>query len=135
MYTNFLSVRGTVGYSRPFPVQTIKDNNYRHYPFVTSHLRAFYTQLFRNIEEDDLKDSEGNYLQAANDVAICIPILEQSFERVIYIPELTYYYNSNTGLNNHKLRLKEQKGNDRMLRKRKSYKPLVELLPPPKIPS
>jgi len=49
MYTNFLNIRGSVGYSRPFPAGTIKGNKYRTYPFVTSHLRAFYTQLFRNI--------------------------------------------------------------------------------------
>jgi hypothetical protein len=64
-----------VGYSRPFPASIIQSNRYRAYPFVTSHLRAFYTQLFVNIKEEDLKDSSGNYLKAANDVAICIPIL------------------------------------------------------------
>lgn len=121
MYTNFLSIRNTIGYSRPFPSVTIQGNKYRSYPFVTSHLRAFYTQLFMNIKDEDLKDDAGNYLKAANDVAICIPILEMSHERVAYIPELTYLYNSNTGQNNHQLRLKEQKSNDKMLRKRKSY--------------
>lgn len=75
VYTNFLNIRGSIGYSRPFPAATIKNNKYRTYPFVTSHLRAFYTQLFRNIKEPDLKDDDGNYLKAANDVAICIPIL------------------------------------------------------------
>ena len=94
---------------------------------MTSHLRAFYTQLFRNIDDADLKDNDGNYLKAANDVAICIPILEQASEKVIYIPELTYYYNSDTGLNNHKIRLEEQKNNERMLRKRKPYQRLMKL--------
>lgn len=106
MYTNFLSIRRIPGYSRAYPATTIKNNDYRHFSFMTSHLRAFYTQLFRNIQEKDLKDDDGNYLRAANDVAICIPILEQAHRRVIYIPELTYFYNSMTGLNNHKIRLK-----------------------------
>jgi glycosyltransferase involved in cell wall biosynthesis len=121
VYTNFLNVGKGVGYSRPFPLETVRNNKYRAYPFVTSHLRAFYTQLFLNIKEADLQDDQGNYLRAANDVAICIPILEMSHERVKYIPELMYFYNSNTGQNNHKLRLKEQKSNDRMLRKRRKY--------------
>jgi hypothetical protein len=129
MYTNFLNIRGTVGYSRPFPVATMRANKYRSYPFVTSHLRAFYTQLFRNIKDKDLRDNEGNYLKAANDVAICIPILEQAHEKVAYVPELNYYYNSNTGQNNHQIRLKEQKSNDKMLRKRKPYEPLTQLMP------
>jgi glycosyltransferase involved in cell wall biosynthesis len=75
VYSNFLTIRGSVGYSRPFPQSTITNNKYRSYPFVTSHLRAFYTQLFVNINETDLQDDTGNYLKAANDVAICIPIL------------------------------------------------------------
>ena len=127
VYTNFLNIKGNVGYSRPFPVAVMKNNRYRFYPFVTSHLRAFYTQLFLNIREPDLKDNEGHYLKAANDVAICIPILEMSHERVKYLPQLTYYYNSNTGQNNHQVRLKEQKSNDRMLRKRPKYTPLDTL--------
>ena len=74
-YSNFLTIRGGVGYSRPFPAKTMLMNTYRRYPFVTSHLRAFYTQLFLNIKEEDLKSEKGEYLRAANDVAICIPIL------------------------------------------------------------
>ena len=121
VYSNFLTIRGGVGYSRPYPAKTQLMNTYRKYPFVTSHLRAFYTQLFLNIKDEDLQDAQGNYLRAANDVAICIPILEMSHQKVKYIPELTYLYNSNTGQNNHKLRLKEQKLNDKMLRKKNKY--------------
>lgn len=50
VYSNFISIRGNVGYSRPFPAKVIANNSYRKYPFVTSHLRAFYTQLFLNIK-------------------------------------------------------------------------------------
>lgn len=103
-------------------------NAYRSYPFVTSHLRAFYTKLLLNIKEEDLKDELGAYLKVANDVAICIPILEQSHERVGYLPELTYYYSSNTGINNHIIRLNEQRGNERMIRSRKTYQRLENLL-------
>ncbi len=127
VYSNFLSIRGNVGYSRPFPERIISSNTYRKYPFVTSHLRAFYTQLFLNVKEGDLQNEQGEYLKAANDVAICIPILEQAGTRVTYIKELTYYYNSNTGQNNHQLRLKEQKSNDRLIRKKKSYTILANL--------
>jgi hypothetical protein len=73
--------------------------------FSTSHLRAFYTSLFLKIKEEDLKNDAGSYFQAANDIAICMPILEMSSERVKYVPEITYAYNSNTGNNNHVVRL------------------------------
>jgi hypothetical protein len=128
VYSNFLSMTGSVGFSRAFPVQTIERNSYRSYPFVTSHLRAFYTKLFTNIKDEDLKDEQGEYLRAANDVAICIPILEQAHERVGYLPEMTYFYNSNTGLNNHQVRLAEQRNNDRKVRRRATYKRLENLL-------
>ncbi len=127
MYTNFLTLSGRVGYSRAFPQRIIKGNLYRKYPFVTSHLRAFYTQLFLNVKEEDLRDEQGEYLRAANDVAICIPILEQAHTRVGYVPELTYLYNSNTGLNNHALRLKEQRSNDKKVRTHKNYEAVVHL--------
>lgn len=79
----------------------MKENAYRKYPFVTSHLRSMYTGLLRQIKEEDLKDKDGKYFTVANDVAMMMPCLEMAQERVIYIPELTYMYNQRTGLNNH----------------------------------
>ncbi len=74
-----------------------------------------------------MKDESGNYFKAANDVAICIPVLEQAYKRVSYLPELTYYYNSNTGQNNHIVRAMEQRNNDRKVRRKTSYKALKDL--------
>jgi hypothetical protein len=110
-YSNFFTEEGKLGYSKPIPERVIKDNLYRKYAFVTSHLRTLYTSLLRQIKEEDLLDKEGAYFTAANDVAILIPSLEMAHQRVIYIPELTYMYNQRTGLNNHKLKLTEQKRN------------------------
>lgn len=104
-YSNFMSFVGSVGFSRPFKPEVVEENRYRQANFVTSHLRAFYTELFQLVKEEDLKDSKGEYLRAANDVAICLPILEMCHTRVTYIPEVTYLYNSDTGLNNHLIRL------------------------------
>ncbi len=47
MYTNFLTPRGGIGYSRDYSLTIKRDNNYRHAGFVMSHLRAYYTRLFR----------------------------------------------------------------------------------------
>ena len=46
VYTNFISIRGSIGYSRPFSQTTMDKNSYRRSAFVISHLRAFYTKLF-----------------------------------------------------------------------------------------
>lgn len=72
--------------------------------FYTSHLRAFYVKLFLKIDEKDLQDSSGKYFEAANDVAICLPMLEMSHTKIRYISEITYAYSSNTGNNNHIVR-------------------------------
>lgn len=69
--------------------------------FSISHLRTCRNQLMRNIREEDLKDSNGEYFQAANDVAMYLPILEQAHLKVVYLPEVTYLYNDRTGSNNH----------------------------------
>jgi hypothetical protein len=60
---------------------------------VASHLRTLYTQLLREIKEEDLKGKDGGYLKAANDVSFMLPCLEMAHKRVIYVPELTYMYN------------------------------------------
>lgn len=44
-----------------------------------------------------------------------------------YLPELCYYYNMYTGLNNHKVRLREQKANDKLIRKKPRYEALKSL--------
>jgi hypothetical protein len=39
-----------------------------------------------------------------------------------YLPEVTYYYVGGTGRNNHELRLEEQRGNERRVRGKSSYR-------------
>ena len=51
MWTNFLSPKGAIGYSRDYPAVHKEANNYRKAGFVMSHLRAYYTKLFRLIKE------------------------------------------------------------------------------------
>ena len=126
-YTNFISIRGSIGYSRPFSESTKERNSYRRSGFVISHLRAFYTKLFTLIKEEDLRDEDGHWFRAANDVAMYLPILEMAHRRVNYIPEISYMYNSNTGLNNHRVKLKEQKGNERKIKTKPAYEGLQQL--------
>lgn len=47
-------------------------NKYRSYRIVT---RAFYTNFFRNIRDEDLRGEDGQYFRAANDVAIFYSLL------------------------------------------------------------
>ena len=90
-------------------------------------MRTFYTKLFTLIKVEDLKDENSNWFRASNDVAMYIPILEMSHRRVIYVPEISYLYNSNTGLNNHQVKKEEQRVNLYKIREKKSYKALEKL--------
>lgn len=123
-YTNFISIRGSIGYSRPYSQNIIDRNAYRKSGFVISHLRAFYTKLFASVKIEDLQDEDHNWFRAANDVAMYMPILEMTHTRLTYCPELSYLYNSNTGLNNHRVKLKEQKGNEKKVKQKPSYQAL-----------
>ena len=104
-YSNSLASNGNIGYSRPYHPDIIEENTYRLYDFTVSHLRAYYTSLFSKVSKQDLLGKDGNYLQSAGDMAVCLPMLEMAHQKVAYIPEITYFYNMNTGLNVHKNRL------------------------------
>ena len=46
VYTNFITLTGRMGYSRPYPNYVIEKGSFRMKGFSISHLRAFYTKLF-----------------------------------------------------------------------------------------
>lgn len=73
-----------------------------------SHLRTFRAHMIPYLQEVDMKDSSGNWLTAAPDVAIFLPILEMSGKnRVKFINEDLLYYrihNNNEHANDLKLR-------------------------------
>lgn len=48
-YSNYLNHVGILGISRPIPQTIIRTNRFRSYSFAISHLRVFYTKLFRLI--------------------------------------------------------------------------------------
>ena len=56
MYTNFITSRGSVGYSRAYSDRIRKTSGYRKAGFMISHFRSFYTKLFTLLKEEDLKD-------------------------------------------------------------------------------
>lgn len=127
LYSNFITERGTIGYSRPYSKAIRNKTSFRKAGFCISHLRSLYTKLFTLIKDEDLQDKDGNWYRAANDVALYIPALEMAGQRSEYLPELAYLYNPNTGLNNHRIRIKVQKANDRAVRTKKKYDVLEDL--------
>ena len=64
-YSSYIYEKGSTGNSRPFSEKTIENNSYRTAPFVSHLPRVFYTQLLRNVKEEDLKDEKGVYFEAS----------------------------------------------------------------------
>lgn len=101
VYSNFLSQYKNLGFSNDYTDEIKKEGKFRTQNFKISHQHTFYTKLFRKIKEKDLKNSNDEWFKAAYDIAIYIPMAEMARERIKYLPIATYYYNINTGYNDH----------------------------------
>lgn len=103
--------------------QIIKSNSYRKSPWCTSHLRTFYTWLFKCIKIEDLQ-LNGDFFAMTYDQAIMHPMLELSRFRSKYIPEILYVYNMETPYNDNKVNAALQVMIEKLIRSKKPYKPL-----------
>jgi len=96
MYTN-----GVNGFSSKANLSNIRTS-----VFTFSHLRTWKSWLWKKIKEEDLQDSEGNYWSVAGDLAFMFPMFEMSGEKHYrHISTITYIYNENNPLNDHKVNM------------------------------
>ena len=104
-----------------YPEQVIKNNAFRHDRWRASHLRTFKYKLWKQINHDDLKGSDG-YYKVAYDQAVMLPLLEMAASRSRYIPEVLYVYNRLNPLNVDKIKVKEQQQAAFEIRNKEPYK-------------
>lgn len=64
-----------------------------------SHLKSYRNELFRKLDKSNFVDASGKFVGFASDVAIYLPIMEVSCERVYKIEGFHYLYNTQTGNN------------------------------------
>lgn len=81
-----------------FSDEQLKEKNFRSYGWRSSQIRTFKAKLYMNLHEDNFKDKDGNWLRNCTDLALMFPILEQA-EKPVFIPDILYIYNNNTGIN------------------------------------
>src|SRR5689334_12290424 len=81
------------GYSRQIPSYIVEANNFREYEWCASHLRSFYTWLFKRIKKEDLMSLDGTFYPMAWDQAIMFPMLEMAGHRTRFISDILYIYN------------------------------------------
>jgi glycosyltransferase involved in cell wall biosynthesis len=62
------------------------------WPWCSSHLRTFKSELIKNISDNNFKDMTGKWFERGYDQALMLPILKQTTKRK-YINEICYLYN------------------------------------------
>ena len=105
-----------------YPPSVIDKSSYREdRQWRASHLRTFKYGLWKNVKEDDLKDSKGEYFRMAWDLAIMFPLLEMAAEKQEFIEDSLYVYNRNNPLNDDKINHQLQLSQDREIRSKNKY--------------
>ena len=97
----------------------------RNKPFTLSHIRTWKSFLWRNIKENDLKDSNGEYWNVAGDLAFMFPMVEMSgVDHYKFMFDINYVYNESNPLNDHKVNFPRVQEVNRIIRNYKPYKKL-----------
>ena len=109
-------------YAQPIPEMVIKQKLYRDIPFVFWHIGTFKYDLWRHIDDKDLRDEDGEYLRLMKDKATLYPMLEMAGEKIRFINETLYIYNLENPLNDYaNTRPEEHVRVDALIRGRKRY--------------
>jgi len=97
-YNNYCCPLGLIGGVPDFGRKGcfVTTSNYRKSEvWVTSHLRTWKKWLWSKINEEDLKDEDGNYFITASDCASMFPMIEMAGEEHIkFIDKVLYVYNN-----------------------------------------
>lgn len=104
LYSNYLDFMTyssvTRGISQPYSLEQKKQNKYRQIGYTHFfHARSFRASTFLKIKVADFKDNDGKFWTSASDYAYCIPLLELSCGRNMFVEEYFYLRNIGTGFN------------------------------------
>lgn len=102
----YLDTKGGLGCDGPVSDDVIKNNAFRG-SCRPSHLRTFYTWLFKKIKKEDLM-YEGQYMDMTWDLAMMFPMMEMAGQRQTFISEVLYIYNTENPINDFKKDLSRQ---------------------------
>lgn len=117
-------IGGSIGFNKPFPADVIRNNSFRKWPNIPSHLRTFYAWLFKQIKKEDLM-LDGNFFSMCADMAAMIPMIEMAGERhKCFERRVLYIYNNNNPLSDHVISREYQQQIDAHIRSLKPYQRL-----------
>lgn len=98
VWTNFAMDNGQVGCNAALDPNASP----RHQGWKTSHFFSFRAELLGNVPEEYFRNSEGEWLQAACDIAIAMPILDQT-RRYQFLAANAYLYTATNPQSHHNL--------------------------------
>jgi len=107
--------------------EIINNSSYREAPWQASHLRTFKYKLWKQINVEDLKDTNGNFFEMAWDLGFMFPMLEMAGHRAKYVKEKVYCYNVSNPINDHKVDHPKQLRLDRKIRRKRKYQPFESM--------
>jgi len=114
-------------WSYPVSQNQIAINSFRDITHGATHLRTFYTWLFKEINICDLK-IENEFFKMAGDVAMLLPIWEMAGFNHKFIDKILYLYTESNQLSEHALDANLQANINQYVRKNLSkYKPIAGL--------
>lgn len=109
------------GCSAQIPGHITKHNMFRQFRWCSSHLRTFYSWLFKKIRKEDLLDQSGKFYPMTWDLAFQFPMLEMGGPHCVFIPDVLYIYNVANPINDSKVNLKLQQSLEREIRRKPKY--------------
>lgn len=108
------------GISKQIPDKIIDSNGFRSYDWCSSHLRTFYSWLFKLIKTEDLYYN-GSFMEMTWDLAMMFPMLEMAGKHSKFISDILYVYNMDNPINDHKVNKRLQSTLDNIVRKMPKY--------------
>lgn len=123
-YGKFLGLsRNIIDWNVVPPADVISENAYRSFQRVPTHLRTYYSWLFKRIKKEDFMYQD-KFFEMAWDMAYVFPILEMSSGRFSLINRYLYIYNDGNPINDHKVNVDMQRFYDKYIRDLPRYKGL-----------
>jgi glycosyltransferase involved in cell wall biosynthesis len=113
---------GSTGWSVSIPPHIVSRNQFRSYR-CPSHLRTFYSWLFKKIRLEDLL-YEGQFFSMTWDQAMMFPMMEMAGERHSFIYSILYVYNMVNPINDNKVNAQLQRDLEALIRAKPPYQRL-----------
>lgn len=116
---------GARGFCCPMPEAVVRNNTFRQWQHIPSHLRTYYVWLFNNVKKEDLLMQDGSFYSMSGDMAVMIPMIEMARDHYKFIPDVLYTYNNTNPISDHMVDKKLQRSIDLHVRSLHRYQPLT----------